>query len=221
MLVWFLSLSVSGVISIIQVPTVLNAINPYYALKFLSENGVSGFFILSGVILCATGAEALYADMGHLGKKPIIRGWYFVFIALILNYLGQGAFFIQHPDAKNIFFEMFFQQVRILYLYIPFLVLSITATVIASQSMISGMFSIVYQGITTRIMPMFKIHYTSSELRSQIYIRFVNWFFTYFSFVYYICIQGISSPWRCVWPGSNQHNGYYQHNDDMDILSER
>ena len=101
MLVWFLSLSVSGVISIIQVPTVLNAINPYYALKFLSENGVSGFFILSGVILCATGAEALYADMGHLGKKPIIRGWYFVFIALILNYLGQGAFFIQHPDAKT------------------------------------------------------------------------------------------------------------------------
>ena len=176
MLVWFLSLSVSGIISIIQVPTVLNAINPYYALKFLSENGVSGFFILSGVILCATGAEALYADMGHLGKKPIIRGWYFVFIALILNYLGQGAFFIQHPDAKNIFFEMFFQQVRILYLYIPFLVLSITATVIASQSMISGMFSIVYQGITTRIMPMFKVHYTSSELRSQIYIRFVNWF---------------------------------------------
>ncbi|NUO08733.1 MAG: KUP/HAK/KT family potassium transporter [Candidatus Brocadia sp.] len=176
MVVWFLFLAVSGVVSIIQVPKVINAVNPYYAVKFLSENGVSGFFILSGVILCATGAEALYADMGHLGKKPIIRGWYFVFIALVLNYLGQGAFFIQHPNAKNIFFEMVFQQVRIIYLYIPFLVLSIIATVIASQSMISGMFSVVYQGITTRIMPMFKIHYTSSELRSQIYIRFVNWF---------------------------------------------
>ncbi|MEB2309894.1 MAG: KUP/HAK/KT family potassium transporter [Candidatus Brocadiaceae bacterium] len=176
MLVWFLTLSVSGIISIIQVPTVINAVNPYYALKFLTDNGVSGFFVLSGVILCTTGAEALYADMGHLGKKPIVRGWHFVFIAIILNYLGQGAFCIQHPDAKNIFFEMIFQQAHIMYIYIPFLVLSITATVIASQSMISGMFSIVYQGITTRIMPMFKVCYTSSELRSQIYIRFVNWF---------------------------------------------
>ncbi|HHT9129400.1 MAG TPA: KUP/HAK/KT family potassium transporter [Candidatus Brocadiaceae bacterium] len=176
MVLWFLSLSVSGVISIIQVPSVINAINPYYALKFLLDNRIAGFLVLSGVFLCTTGGEALYADMGHFGKKPIGRAWHFVFISLVLNYLGQGAFLIQHPDAKNVLFEMIFQQTQILYIYIPFLILSIIATVIASQSMISGTFSIVYQGITTRIMPMFKIDYTSEEMRSQIYIRSVNWF---------------------------------------------
>jgi len=176
MLVWFLSLSVFGVISIMQVPSVINAINPYYAVKFLSENGISGFFVLSGVFLCATGAEALYAGMGHIGKKPIVKAWYFVLIAIVLNYLGQGAFLIQHPGAKNVLFEMVFQQAQTLYIFIPFLVLSIIATVIASQSMISGTFSIVYQGITTRIMPMFKVDYTSSKLRSQIFIGSVNWF---------------------------------------------
>jgi KUP system potassium uptake protein len=174
MLFWFLSLAVSGIISIMHVPSVVKAINPYYAIKFLLENGITGFFVLSEVILCATGGEALYADMGHLGRKPIIRAWYLVFAALLLNYLGQGAFLVQHPDAKNVLFEMIFQQAKTL--YIPFLVLSIIATVIASQAMISGMFSIVYQGITTHILPLFKIDYTSTELRSQIYIGFVNWF---------------------------------------------
>jgi KUP system potassium uptake protein len=112
--------------------------------------------------------------MGHLGREPIVRAWYFVFFALVLNYLGQGAFLMQHPDAKNVLFEMVFHQAR--FLYVPFLLLSIIATVIASQAMISGMFSIVYQGITTRIMPMFKVDYTSEERHSQIYIGFVNWF---------------------------------------------
>jgi KUP system potassium uptake protein len=97
-----------------------------------------------------------------------------VFFALVLNYLGQGAFLIGHPEAKNVLFEMVYHQAQ--FLYIPFLVLSIMATVIASQAMISGMFSIVYQGITTRIMPMFKVDYTSEERHSQIYIGFVNWF---------------------------------------------
>lgn len=174
MALWFSSLAISGFVSILQVPSVVNAINPYYAFKFLYENGIAGFFVLSEVILCATGGEALYADMGHLGRKPIIRAWYFVFAALLLNYLGQGAFVIKHPDAKNVLFEMIFHQATVL--YIPFLVLSIIATVIASQAMISGMFSIVYQGIQTRVMPMFKVDYTSAELRAQIYIGTVNWF---------------------------------------------
>ncbi len=174
MLLWFLSLSVSGLVSILNVPSIIKSINPYYAFKFLYENGVTGFFVLSEVILCATGGEALYADMGHLGRKPILRAWYFAFVALLLNYLGQGAFLVQHPDAKNVLFEMIFQQAGIF--YIPFLILSIIATTIASQAMISGMFSIVYQGITTHVMPLFKIDYTSTELRSQIYIGFVNWF---------------------------------------------
>ena len=174
MLLWFLSLSVSGLISIIQVPSVVMAVNPYYAIKFLADNGIAGFFILSEVILCATGGEALYADMGHLGRRPIIRAWYFVFAALLLNYLGQGAYVIRHPEAGNVLFEMVFHQIP--GFYIIFLILSIIATIIASQAMISGMFSIVYQGIQTRVMPMFRVDYTSAELRSQIYIGSVNWF---------------------------------------------
>ncbi|MFO0754387.1 MAG: KUP/HAK/KT family potassium transporter [Thermodesulfovibrionales bacterium] len=174
MVVWFACLSISGIVSLSQVPSVVKAVNPYYAFRFLAENGIAGFFVLSEVILCATGGEALYADMGHLGRVPIIRAWYFVFFALVLNYLGQGAFLLQHPEAKNVLFEMIFHEAQVL--YVPFLVLSIMATVIASQAMISGMFSIFYQAITTHIMPLFKVDYTSTELRSQIYIGFVNWF---------------------------------------------
>ena len=174
MIVWFAALTLSGLGSIIHAPYVVLAVNPYYAVHFLVDHGITGFFVLSEVILCATGGEALYADMGHLGRAPIVRAWYFVFFALIINYLGQGAFIIAHPDAKNVLFEMVFNQARPL--YIPFLVLSIMATVIASQAMISGMFSIVYQGIATRVMPMFRIDYTSRERQSQIYIGSVNWF---------------------------------------------
>lgn len=174
MLVWFAALSIFGILSIIEAPSVFKALNPYFAFRFFAENGISGFFVLSEVILCATGGEALYADMGHIGRKPIVNAWYFVFAALLLNYLGQGAFIIRHPEAKNVLFEMIFYQARIL--YIPFLLLSIMATIIASQAMISGMFSIVYQGITTRLLPMFKVDYTSTEMHSQIYIGLVNWF---------------------------------------------
>ena len=125
------------------------------------------------MILCATGGEALYADMGHLGREPIVKAWYLVFIALAINYFGQGAFLIAHPGAQNILFDMIFAEAKLL--YIPFLILSIAATVIASQAMISGIFSIVYQGITTRILPLLRIEYTSPQLRSQIYIDIVNW----------------------------------------------
>jgi KUP system potassium uptake protein len=174
MVVWFLSLSIAGTISIVAAPNVIKALSPYYAVKFLIENGITGFFVLSEVILCATGGEALYADMGHLGRKPILNAWYVVFFALIINYIGQGAFLIQHPEAKNVLFGMVFHHSPLL--YVPFLILSIMATVIASQAMISGMFSIVYQGIMTHIIPMFRIDFTSTELRSQIYIGLVNWF---------------------------------------------
>ncbi len=173
MILWFASISLSGIVSIFYTPDVLRAINPYYAIRFLLDNGIIGFFVLSEVILCATGGEALYADMGHLGREPILKAWRFVFIALVLNYLGQGAFILRNPHSTNILFEMVNQQIHLL--YIPFLILSIIATIIASQAMISGMFSIVYQGITTRIMPMLKIDYTSGILKSQIYISTVNW----------------------------------------------
>ncbi len=173
MVLWFISLTISGIISIIYYPHILKAINPYYGIKFLVDNGLAGFFVLSEVILCATGGEALYADMGHLGREPILKAWRLVFVALLLNYLGQGAFIISHPNAKNILFEMISTYTAIL--YIPFLVLSIAATAIASQAMISGMFSIMYQAINTHIAPMFKIDYMSDEMKSQIYISVVNW----------------------------------------------
>ena len=173
MLLWFASLAFFGIFSIFYTPDVLKAINPYYAIRFLLDSGIAGFFVLSEVILCATGGEAVYADMGHLGREPILNAWKLVFFSLVLNYLGQGAFLIRNPDSTNILFQMVSQQASII--YIPFLILSIVATIIASQAMISGVFSIVYQGITTRVMPMLKIDYTSGQLRSQIYIGAVNW----------------------------------------------
>lgn len=175
MLVWFAALALSGIVSIISSPSVLSAFNPYYGLGFLANNGLAGFIVLSEVTLCATGGEALYADMGHLGRMPIVKAWSAVFVVLVLNYLGQGAFILNHAGANsNILFEMILEQAR--FLYVPFLLLSIAATIIASQAMISGMFSLVYQGITTHIMPLFKVDFTSEEMRTQIYIGFVNWF---------------------------------------------
>jgi KUP system potassium uptake protein len=173
MVIWFLALAIGGLIALFSAPQVLMAINPMYGIQYLLSNGLAGFLILSSVILCATGGEALYADMGHLGREPIVHAWYLVFIALSINYLGQGAFLMMHPDAQNVLFEMVFSQMQML--YIPFLLLSIAATIIASQAMISGIFSIVYQGITTHIMPLLRIEYTSVQLRSQIYIDMVNW----------------------------------------------
>ena len=174
MVLWFLALASGGLMALLAAPQVLLALNPMYGVNYLLNNGLAGFLILSSVILCATGGEALYADMGHLGREPIVRAWYLVFIALSINYFGQGAFLITHPGAQNILFEMMYSEMQLL--YIPFLILSIIASVIASQAMISGIFSIIYQGITTRIMPLLHIDYTSPQLRSQIYIDIVNWF---------------------------------------------
>jgi len=177
MVVWFGVLAVSGIASIIQQPAILMAINPLYGIRFILHNGLYGFLVLSGVILCATGGEALYADMGHLGRRPIRQAWYFVFIVLVLNYMGQGAFLMQRPYdgiRASVLYEMITHQVP-MSLYIVFLILSLIATIIASQALISGMFSIMYQSITTNIIPMFKVDYTSSRLRSQVYIQAVNW----------------------------------------------
>jgi len=173
MVVWFTVLAVSGLVALFLAPQVIFAVNPMYAINYLLHNGLAGFLILSSVILCATGGEALYADMGHLGRAPIVKAWYLVFIALAINYFGQGAYLIANPGAHNVLFQMIFTESKLL--YIPFLILSIAATVIASQAMISGIFSIVYQGITTRILPLLRIEYTSPHLRSQIYIDIVNW----------------------------------------------
>jgi KUP system potassium uptake protein len=173
MLVWFLSLFFSGFFYLIHIPEVLLAFNPIHAFNFFVHNGLSGFFILSEVILCATGGEALYADMGHLGAKPIRQAWSFVFFALIINYFGQGAYIIEHNDTSMVLFKLVstFSE----YFYIPFLILTVIATIIASQAMISAVMSLVFQGINTGIFPLMKIKYTSTEMRTQIYIPAVNW----------------------------------------------
>lgn len=173
MVVWFATLTVTGLASLSAMPDMLFAVSPHYAVRFFLDNGFAAFIVLSEVILCATGGEALYADMGHLGRRPIIRAWYFVFAALMINYLGQGSYLLRNPETKNVLFGMVQSQAPLL--YIPFLILAIMATIIASQAVISGVFSIVYQGITTRLMPLMKVDYTSRVLKSQIYIGFVNW----------------------------------------------
>ncbi|MCZ7611214.1 MAG: KUP/HAK/KT family potassium transporter [Ignavibacterium sp.] len=173
MLLWFISLFLSGLFYLIHTPDIFLALNPYYAFNFFTENGFPGFFILSEVILCATGGEALYADMGHLGAKPIREAWSFVFFALIINYLGQGAYIYEHNDSSQVLFKLVstFSQ----FFYIPFLILTLIATIIASQSMISAVMSLIFQGINIGIFPLMKIKYTSTEMRSQIYIPAVNW----------------------------------------------
>ena len=173
MTLWFITLAVFGVISIISAPQVLFALSPTFAIGFLFEHGWESLIVMSAVILCITGGEALYADMGHLGREPIVKGWMVVFPALVLNYLGQGAYVLMTDNTHNVLFGMVNHISPLV--YIPFLILSVCATVIASQAMISGMFSIVYQGMTTRIFPKMKIEYTSPEMRSQIYIDAVNW----------------------------------------------
>ena len=173
MAVWFGTLALSGCASIVQTPQVLKALNPWYAVEFMLHNGFASFFVLSEVILCATGGEALYADMGHMGRKPIIAAWCIVLVALVASYMGQTSFLIRNPGAENVLFEMINSQAQ--FLYVPFLVLCLIATVIASQALISGLFSIMYQCMATHIMPLFKVDYTSKEMHSQIYINSVNW----------------------------------------------
>ncbi|MEW6506802.1 MAG: KUP/HAK/KT family potassium transporter [Bacteroidota bacterium] len=173
MVIWFSSLFVSGFVSLISNLNIIAAISPHYAVGFMLDNGFVAFIILSEVILCATGGEAIYADMGHLGRDPIRRAWYFVFFALVVNYFGQGAFAYNYGFEKNILFEMVRTQVE--FLYVPFLILTLCATIIASQAMISAMFSLIYQGIRTHIFPLIKVKYTSTHLKSQIYISVVNW----------------------------------------------
>jgi len=178
MLIWFIFLIISGLLSIIKYPHIIESVNPYYAIDFFKTNGLMAILILSKIVLCATGAEALYADMGHLGRKPIRVSLCFVFLTLCIIYLGQGAFLLANPNSHSIFHEMALFQFKAF--YIPILILSIMATVIASQAMISGLFSIVYQGITTHIMPRLHVEYTSQRIMSQIYIPAVNYFLLIF-----------------------------------------
>ena len=173
-LIWFLTLAGIGIPWIIKRPEILMSVNPMYAVRFFIENGSKGFFILGSVVLCITGAEALYADMGHFGKKPIRAGWYFVvFPALLLNYFGQGAVILERGEAA--LGNTFFALVSGWWIY-PLVFISTAATVIASQALISGAFSIAFQSVQLGFLPRTGIQYTSREQEGQIYIPKINLF---------------------------------------------
>ncbi|MEY4429674.1 MAG: hypothetical protein RLZZ182_2363 [Pseudomonadota bacterium] len=169
---WFLVLALLGVIHIVKNPAVLAAMNPMYALRFAFEHPGLSFVALGSVILCATGAEALYADMGHFGKKPIRLAWFsLVMPSLALNYFGQGAMLLAHPEnVGNPFFEMAPHWA----LY-PLVGLATCATVIASQALITAAFSVTKQVIQLGYLPRLRILHTSEKETGQIYIPFVNW----------------------------------------------
>ena len=172
MFIWFACIAVLGVYGIARHPGVVAAINPVYGFQFLANGGAKGFLVLGGVFLCVTGAEALYADMGHFGKVPIRRAWNFVvFPSLILNYAGQTAIVLEGtPTQGNIFYQLCPSLVLT-----PLVVLATFATIIASQSIITGAFSMTRQAISLGWMPRVRVTQTSEEGYGQIYVGSVNW----------------------------------------------
>ncbi|MFA6266896.1 MAG: potassium transporter Kup [Pseudolabrys sp.] len=170
-LVWFAAIAVAGVMHIGQNPAVLKAFNPYYGVDFLIHHGIVGFFTLGAVFLVVTGSEALYADLGHFGRGPIRFAWLVVVLpALTVNYLGQGALVLAEPQAiANPFFLMFPQ-----WALVPMVILATIATVIASQAVITGAYSLTRQAIQLGLLPRLEIRHTSEEMSGQIYMPRVN-----------------------------------------------
>jgi len=172
MVLWFAVLAVLGLQHIVENPAILWALSPHYALVFLVGNPAVAFIALGSVVLCVTGAEALYADMGHFGKRPIRLAWFSLTMpALVLNYFGQGAMLLQHPGrVRNPFFEM--APTWALY---PLIALATCATVIASQALITAAFSVTKQAIQLGYLPRLRILHTSVREAGQVYVPFINW----------------------------------------------
>ena len=170
--VWFLCLAGFGITQIIQHPSILQAVSPHYAVHFFLANQGKAFLVMGSVFLAVTGGEALYADMGHFGRKPIILAWYgLVLPSLLINYFGQGAYLLGNPDgAANPFFMMLPQWATL-----PMVILATAATIIASQAVISGAFSLTSAAIQLGYCPRLKIVHTNASERGQIYVPFVNW----------------------------------------------
>ncbi|MEP6835970.1 MAG: potassium transporter Kup [Gemmatimonas sp.] len=173
MLLWFTVIAALGLNEIIHSPWILTAVNPMYAYTFMKDNGKIAFFVLGSVVLVITGGEALYADMGHFGRKPIRVAWLaFVFPALLLNYFGQGALLVRNPSAVSNPFYLLAPESMV----IPLLVLATLAAIVASQAMISGAFSVTRQGIQLGYIPRLEVRHTSKTEQGQIYIPEVNQF---------------------------------------------
>ncbi|MGV0963781.1 MAG: KUP/HAK/KT family potassium transporter [Polynucleobacter sp.] len=171
MLIWFVLLGALGLLNIVENPHVLLAMRPIYAQEFVSNNGLLPFFALGAVVLCVTGAEALYADMGHFGPKPIKLAWIgFVLPALLLNYFGQGALLLKSPESlSNLFYLMAPSS-----FHVAFVIFATFATVIASQAVISGAFSITRQAIDLGFLPKMRVVQTSQHDAGQIYVPAIN-----------------------------------------------
>jgi KUP system potassium uptake protein len=172
MVIWFLMIGVLGFIKIIDAPIVLKAINPLYAINFFIHNNITSFFLLGSVVLCITGGEALYADMGHFGKKPIKYAWLtFVYPCLLLNYFGQGANLLL--KGSSILSNPFYSLSEGFLLY-PMIIIATLASIIASQALISGAFSLTQQAMQLGFIPRINIIHTSYNIHGQIYIPEVN-----------------------------------------------
>ncbi|MDX8274090.1 MULTISPECIES: potassium transporter Kup [Acinetobacter calcoaceticus/baumannii complex] len=171
-MVWFLSLGLLGLHSVIQTPVVLGMFSPHWAIQFIYHHPIMTFFVMGAVVLTVTGGEALYADMGHFGPVPIRLAWFFVVLpCLVLNYAGQGALLLRDPAAiENPFYLLVPQWA----LY-PMIIMATMATVIASQAVISGVFSLARQAIQLGYLPRLSIKHTSESEEGQIYIPFLNW----------------------------------------------
>lgn len=169
--VWFIVMGVLGVYWIAHDLHILNALNPYYALAFFMNHGMVGLIVLGAVFLAVTGAEALYADLGHFGRTPIQRAWLFlVFPCLGLNYLGQGSLLLQHPDAID---DLFYKMAPEGFL-LPLIVLATIATIVASQAVITGAYSLTRQAIQLGFLPRMEIRHTSTDQKGQIYMPKIN-----------------------------------------------
>jgi len=173
MIVWFAVIALLGIVEIAKHPGILVAISPKYSFQFLLDHRFAAFVVLGSVVLCVTGAEALYADMGHFGNKPIRMAWFWlVWPALVANYFGQGALVLADPKAVENPFYLMLPSWALL----PMIVLATVATVIASQAVISGAYSMTKQAIQLGYLPRFAIEHTSEKEAGQIYVPFVNWF---------------------------------------------
>ena len=170
--IWFVALALGGLVHIVERPDILAAVNPVSGVRFLTQHGMAGLLALGAVFLAVTGAEALYADLGHFGRGPIRTAWLgFVFPSLVLNYIGQGAMLLGNPQAmENPFFRLYPE-----WALLPMVCLATLATIIASQAVITGAFSMTQQAVQFGLLPRFDIRPTSETEKGQIYIPSVNW----------------------------------------------
>ena len=172
MLVWFATIALLGLSHIVSHPEIIQTVNPYHAARYFTHEPLKAFLSLGSIFLVVTGGEALYADMGHFGRKPIAVGWYaMVLPSLLLNYWGQGAFLLDHPEeVESVFYNMVPDA-----LLLPVVLLATCATIIASQALISGVFSLTAQAVQLDYLPRIAIRHTSSRHSGQIYVPLVNW----------------------------------------------